>query len=168
MGILDAGTCKLSGRNPVKRIVAIILVVSALSLSLAAEPGLPPGKWWRRAEVAERLALTSEQQVRLDEVFRNNAKELVDLKAETEKRSIDLRGALEQQELNRTEVQTAAARVSEARGKLFEREVMMLVEMRSVLNGQQWARLRERLEGRGDQRPQRPGPQRRRPDRRPR
>jgi len=158
----------------VKRIIAVTLVVSALALALplAAEPGLPPGKWWRRPEVAERLALTSDQQNRLDEVFRINAKDLVDLKAEMEKRSIDLRSALEQDQLNRTEVQRAAARVSEARGKLFEREVMMLVEMRSVLNEQQWVRLRERLEDRRDQQPQRPGmqrqrPQRQRPQRRP-
>lgn len=154
-----------------KRTVGIILVISALTIPLAAEPGMPPGKWWRRAEVAERLALTSDQQLRLDEVFRNNAKDLIDLKGEMEKRSIDLRGELEQPELNRTEVQKAAARVSEARGRLFEREVMMLVEMRSVLNEQQWARMRQRLEGPGDQRPQqrpqRPGSQRRRPDRRP-
>lgn len=180
MGILDVVTCKLSGRNPVKRIIGIILVISALSLPLAAEPGMPPGRWWRHAEVAERLALTGDQQVRLDEVFRNNAKDLVDLKGEMEKRSIDLRATLEQPQLNRTEVQKAATRVSEARGKLFEREVMMLVEMRSVLNDQQWALLRDRLEGRGDQRsqrqrlegrgaqrPQRPGTQRR-PGRRPR
>lgn len=167
MGILDGTACKLSGRNPVKRTLVITLVISALTLPLVAQSGMPPGRWWRRAEVAERLALTGEQQTRLDEVFRNNAKELVDLKGEMEKRSIDLRSALEQSQLDRTEIQRAAARVSEARGKLFEREVMLLVEMRSVLNDQQWARLRQRLEGRRDQRPHGPGPQRRRPDHRP-
>lgn len=167
MGILDDLTCKLAGRNPVKRFMAIILVVSACSLSIGAEPGMPPGKWWRRAEVAQRLALTSDQQLRLDEVFRVNARDLVDLKADVEKRSIDLRSAFEQPQLDRADVQKAAAQVSEARGKLFEREVMMLVEMRSVLNDQQWARLRDRLQDRGDQRPKGPGSQRRRPDRRP-
>lgn len=152
-----------------KRLISLALVSSMLllALPLLAEPGLPPGKWWRRAEVVERLALTSDQQNRLDEVFRLNAKDLIDLKGEMEKRSIDLRSALEQDELNRAEVQRAAARVSEARGKLFEREVMMLVEMRSVLNDQQWARLRERLEDRREQRPQRPGLQRQRIPRRP-
>lgn len=168
MGILDDLICKLSGRNPVKRFMAIILVVSAFSLSIGAEPGMPPGKWWRRAEVAQRLGLTSDQQLRLDEVFRINARDLVDLKADVEKRSIDLRSAFEQPQLDRADVQKAAARVSEARGKLFEREVIMLVEMRSVLNDQQWAHLRDRLQDRGDQRPKRPGSQRRRPERRPR
>lgn len=169
MGILDDLPGKLLGRNPLKRIAAIFLVVSAFSLSLSAEQGMPPGKWWRRPEVARHLALTGDQQSRLDEVFRINAKDLVDLKGEMEKRRIDLRIALEQPQLNRTDVQRAAAQVSEARGKLFEREVMMLVEMRSVLNDQQWARIREqRLQGRSDQGPQRQRPQRRHPDRRPR
>jgi hypothetical protein len=58
-------------------------------------------------------------------------------------------------------VQRIAARLSEARGKLFEREVMMLVDMRGVLNDPQWMKMRTFLDRMQDERgrPNGPNPQ---------
>jgi hypothetical protein len=120
---------------------------------------MPPGKWWRRAEVAQRLGLTPEQQTRLDAVFHAAAEDLIDRKGEVEKSSLALRHEIDQPQINRQNLQRLAARVSEARGKLFEREVLMLADMRGVLNDQQWAQLRTHL----DRRPEMQEPKRRRP-----
>lgn len=129
------------------------IAVGALLLTAAvasAAEGLPPGKWWNRPEVVKKLALTGEQRTRLDEVFRTSAPTLIDLKGEVEKRSIDLRGQLDQEQLNRQAIQAAAARLNESRGKLFERELMMLVDMRGVLSPDQWNQFRDTLERRED------------------
>ena len=40
----------------------------------------------------------------------------------------------------------SAARLSDVQGKLFERELMMLVDMHSVLSNEQWSRLRTELD----------------------
>lgn len=126
-----------------KRIVAFAAVVM-MAGSMFGQ--LPPGKWWRRPEVAQRLQLTNEQQSRLDAVFAAAAPELVDRKADVEKLGIALRGELDQAEMNRASLQRIASQLSAARGKLFERELMMLVDMRAVLTEAQWSQLRERLE----------------------
>lgn len=135
------------------RIVVATIVALLLSGTVLAAD-LPPGKWWRRPEVAQRLDLSQEQQARLDGIFRDAANDLIDRRAEVEKLSIAMRGELDQQQLNRQNVLRTAARLSEARGRLFERELSMLVDMRSVLNDPQWDRLRTVIDRQREQRAQ--------------
>lgn len=124
--------------------IAAILIFGGIG---RAAEGLPGGKWWNRPEVVKKLALTKEQRSKLDNIFRASAPSLIDLKGEVEKRAIDLRAQLDQEELNRQAIQTAANRLNESRGKLFERELMMLVDMRGVLTAEQWSEFRDTLEG---------------------
>ena len=142
-------------------------VAAFMSAGSVMAADLPPGKWWRRPEVAQRLDLAPEQQDRLDAIFRSAADELIDRRADVEKAGLALRSELEQAQPNRQNVLKAAARLSEVRGRLFEREITMLMDMRGVLNDSQWNRLRAFLDRQGDQRPpmqqQRPPMQRRRP-----
>lgn len=132
-----------------KRLFAVILAATALPLMAQGGPGpgagMPPGKWWRRPNVVQRLQLTSEQQTRLDEVFERNGTTLIDLKASVEKAMLALRTELERPQLSREGVQRAAERVNAARGELFERELMMLVDMRGVLTADQWREVRDTL-----------------------
>ena len=124
------------------------LLAAALLILVAASAGaqLPPGKWWRRPEIAQQLGLTEEQQSRLDGIFRSSANDLIDLRGDVEKASIALRSELDQPQLNRANIQRVAAHLSDARGRLFERELMMLIDMRGVLTDPQWNRMRVELD----------------------
>lgn len=123
--------------------IAAALIIAA---GIAEAQQLPPGKWWRRAEVVQQLELTADQQERLDEVFRGAANDLIDAKAAVEKLQVALRGEIDRPQLRRTEIQRVAGELTAARGHLFERELMMLVDMRAVLNESQWNRLRQHLD----------------------
>jgi hypothetical protein len=138
---------------------AALAAVMLTGSVMAAE--LPPGKWWQRPEIAQRLGLSPEQQDRLDAIFRSAAEELIDRRGDVEKAGLALRGELDQQQPNRQSVLKAAARLSDVRGRLFQRELEMLMDMRAVLNDGQWNRLRAFLDRQADQ--QRPPMQRRRP-----
>ena len=135
----------------------IIVAFLAVLFATSAFAQLPPGKWWRRPEVAQRLELTEDQQSRLDGIFRGAANDLIDLKAELDKQSIALRGELDQPQLNRANIRQIAARLNEARSRKFERELMMLVDMRGVLNDMQWNQMRQAV----DRMPNRPMQQQR-------
>ena len=63
-----------------------------------------------------------------------------------EKANLALRSELDAAQLNRQNIQRQAARLSEARARLFERELMMLVDMRAVLTDTQWNQMRRELE----------------------
>ncbi|MFL6248436.1 MAG: hypothetical protein ACJ74H_20605 [Thermoanaerobaculia bacterium] len=150
------------------RVMFAVALVAATFLVEAQQ--LPPGKWWRREEVVRQLELTRDQQEKLDEVFRRAADDLIDAKANVDKLQIALRSELDRAHLRRQELQRLAAQLTQARGKLFEHELMMLADMRGILDQKQWTRLRthldrmqDRMRGpeRGNQ-PQRQ-PQRRRP-----
>lgn len=138
-------------------VIAVALVVFGLA---AQAQQLPPGKWWRRVEVVQELQLSSEQQERLDEIFRSAANELIDAKAAVDKLQIAVRGELDRPQVRRQELQRIGSQLSEARGKLFQRELMMLVDMRGVLDEQQWRRMRTRLDNHRERMPQQRMPQR--------
>lgn len=143
-----------------------ILIVAALFLAagIAQAQQMPPGKWWRREGIVQQLQLTNDQQERLDDIFTKAADGLIDARGDVEKLQVALRAEIERPQLRRAEVQRIAARLSEARGKQFEREVMMLVDMRGVLNDSQWTKMRTFLDRmqdeRGRPRPNAPNPQR--------
>ena len=124
-------------------LAALLMLVASAAL---AQINLPPGKWWRRAEVINFLSLSAEQQDRLEDVFSKSAAELIDLRGEVEKQSIALRAALDRPQLDREQVQRIAQRLNDARGRQFQRELMMLVDMRGVLTDPQWDRMRNLLD----------------------
>jgi Spy/CpxP family protein refolding chaperone len=125
----------------------ILFAFAALLMATGAlAQQLPPGKWWRRPEIVQTLNLSDEQQDRLEAIFRASATELIDLKAEVEKATIALRGELDRPQLDRVAIHRIASRLSEARGRLFDRELTMFVEMRGVLTEQQWNRMRNQLD----------------------
>jgi len=137
---------------------AILCAAFALLVTggLYAQP-LPHGQWWHRPDFAQNLGLTDEQKTRLDTIFRTSANDLIDLKGEVEKASVVVHGELDQPQISRDALHRAAARLSEAQGKLFDRELMMLVDMRGVLTNEQWSKLRSDLERpRGDHSMSRP------------
>jgi hypothetical protein len=138
----------------VKRRIALLLTAIAfIAGSALAQAQLPPGKWWRRPEIVQSLGLSEDQQNRLETVFRGSANDLIDIKAQVDKANIALRGELDQPQLNRQVIQRDAARLSEARAHLFERELMMLVDMRAVLTDVQWSKMRRDLDSMNVQRP---------------
>lgn len=140
--------------------IALLMLLGAGTLAAA---DLPPGKWWRRPEVAKQINLTEDQKSRLDQVFNAAAPDLVDLRAEMEKSNIVLRNELDVAQPNRQNVLKAADRVNAARGRLFAREIALLVDLRAVLSTDQWTKLRNELDRRNamDERDGRGGQMRR-------
>lgn len=135
----------------------IFLAAVVLVLTTSVLGQLPPGKWWRRPEIIQVLNLGDEQQEKLETIFRNASGDLIDLRGEVEKQNIALRGDLDQAQLDRAAIRRDAQKLSDARGRLFERELTMLTDMRAVLNDAQWNRMRsgllERLGNAQQQRP---------------
>lgn len=135
-----------------KRLLLAALVLVFTTSAFAQN--LPPGKWWRRPEIVQSLNLAEEQQNKLETIFRLASSDLIDLRGEVEKQNINLRGDLDQSQLDRAAIRRDAQRLSDARTRLFERELMMLVDMRAVLNDSQWDRMRSQLDRFGAQQQQ--------------
>jgi Spy/CpxP family protein refolding chaperone len=139
---------------------AAIVAASLWSLPAPAQMiEMPGGKWWKRPAVVETLKLTAEQQERLDEVFAKNRRAFVDLKADVERRTIDLEDLLAAKDVDPKKVGAASEALEQARGRLGKARTMMVVDMRAVLTEAQWKQI---LDRRDQWRAEREGEMRRR------
>ncbi len=125
---------------------ALIAIAVIACAAMAQGQGMPPGKWWQRPEIIQELQLTNDQQDRLDEIFRGAANDLIDARATVDKLHVAIRGELDRPQVRKPELMRLADQLSDARGKLFARELEMLIDMRAVLNPQQWAKMRRHLD----------------------
>jgi Spy/CpxP family protein refolding chaperone len=125
--------------------VAALLAASLLGLPAAAQMvEMPGGKWWKRPAIVEGLKLTAEQQERLDEVFAKNRRAFVDLKADVERRTIDLEDLLLAKDVDPKKVAAASDALEQARGRLGKARTMMVVDMRGILTEAQWKQIVDR------------------------
>lgn len=132
-----------------KRRFLLAAAAALVTTTLFAQgPQFPPGKWWNQPEVLRTLALTPEQRTRLETIFREAANELIDARADVEKANVALRAELDQAQVNRANLQRVARQLSEARARLFEREVLMFADMRAVLTPTQWQQFRSAMDER--------------------
>ncbi|MFP5246741.1 MAG: Spy/CpxP family protein refolding chaperone [Thermoanaerobaculia bacterium] len=144
-----------------KRGFVLVAIICFAVIADAQQPQLPRGRWWRQEGVVKRLQLTDAQQKKLDDIAEKSGDVLRDARDEVEKLQLELRQALDRPQSRAADVQRLAAQLGAARSRFFEREVALLLEIRGVLNAQQWSTLRQRMVDR----PQPDGP---RPPRQPR
>jgi len=109
------------------------------------------GKFWKRPKIRTELKLTDDQVRDFEEIFLRNRKALIDLKADVEKKQLDLDEAISD---NRSDDKKLAAQVDvveQARGRLGKARAMMMIEMRRVLSPEQRERLEQLRAERDDQ-----------------
>ena len=125
----------------------VLSFVACLALPAAAQmPDVPMGKWWKRPRIVESLALTADQQEKLDAVFSRNRRSFIDLKADVEKRQLDLEELLTKKGTDSKKISDATDALEQARGRLGKARTMMIVEMKGILSDEQWKKILEARE----------------------
>lgn len=124
----------------------LLALALAAGSALAQMPEVPLGNWWKRPRVVEQLRLTPDQQQRLDDVFAKKRRSFIDLKADVERRSLDVEELLAKKDADPKRVATAVDALEEAKGRLGRARTMMIVEMKNVLTADQWQTILERRE----------------------
>jgi Spy/CpxP family protein refolding chaperone len=135
--------------HAVRRLAAILLVAfaSVLAWSAAAQmPESPPGKWWKRPRIAQMLTLTVEQQAKLDDIFSRRRREFVDLKADVERRQIDVEELVAKKDSDPKKVSASVDALEQSRLKLRKAATMMFLEQKDVLSAGQWQQILDRRE----------------------
>ena len=157
-------------------VLAALVLMAAAAPAFAQAPEVPLGKWWKRPRIVEQLKIKPEQQERLDEIFAKNRRPFIDLKADVDRRSVDLEELLSKKESEPAKIAAATDALEQAKGRLGKARMMMIVDMKGVLSDEQWQRIlelrdewrRQRAEERRGARPfSQKGPLRGPADRRP-
>jgi Spy/CpxP family protein refolding chaperone len=156
----------------VRKPAAILSLVAAAALARPASaqmPEAPPGKWWKRPVIARLLELSPEQLDKLEDIFAKRRREFVDLKADVERRQIDVEELVAKKDSDPKKVASSVDALEQSRLKLRKAATMMFLEQKDVLSAAQWKQILERRDqwrrerqmerhgARGEAGPERPG-----------
>ena len=97
--------------------VLSLLSAAALTsgLAMAQMSDVPIGKWWKRPAVVKTLDLTAEQQDKLDQILQKNRREFVDLKADIEKKQLDVEDLMAKKDSDPKKVEAAVDALGQSR-----------------------------------------------------
>ena len=119
---------------------------------------LPPGRWWKDAEVVKTIGLSDAQVQKIEQVFQDSRMKLVDIHANLQKEEIKLEPLLEADNPDESAVLSAIDRITAARAALEKANAHMAFAIRRVLTPEQWKKLRALRPGRGHFPPPMGGP----------
>ncbi|HZR29652.1 MAG TPA: Spy/CpxP family protein refolding chaperone [Terriglobales bacterium] len=103
--------------------------------------GMPPGKWWKNAEIVQQLQVSDDQLQRLEKIFQDHRLRLIDLHASLEKEEAVLEPLTEADNPDESQVDSQIDKVAMARAELEKANTRMLLELRKVLTPDQWKKL---------------------------
>jgi len=122
---------------------AVFLLAAGYLGAQARLSDLPPGKWWTNRGVVRELALTPEQQEKIEILWMQNRKGFIDLKAEVDKMHLDLSDVISKEVVDETAALSAFDRVQAARLKLERATFLMRIQVKNGLTAEQQRRLEE-------------------------
>ncbi len=106
----------------------------------ALMPG-PPGRWWDNPQMAQRLALNSDQQKKMDDIFQQNRIRLIDLNATLQKEEVTLEPLMTADQPDEPKILAQIDKVVQARAELEKANARFLLGIRRVLTSDQWKKL---------------------------
>jgi protein CpxP len=132
--------------------LALAFVWAGSLTAQVPQPSSPPmertlrgglsGRWWKNPDVAQRLALTPDQQKKMDDIFQQNRLKLIDLTAALDKEEALLEPLVEADPPDAGKVRSQIERIAQARAELEKANANMLLGIRLVLTQDQWKSLR--------------------------
>lgn len=115
----------------------LFIIVGLGSMALA----LPPGRWWQQPKLQEELDLSPEQVDRIDRLHRDGREQLIDLRADLEKKRLRFQDAMEKDPFDAEGARRAQASVLEAETALQRAAGEIDITIRSILTRAQYRRL---------------------------
>jgi len=123
--------------------VGFMLAAAGLLCGQMNLPGFPPGKWWKERAAVEELHLTAEQQGKIESIWMENRRRLIDLKADLDRKQLDLSDVLGQSTVDEPAAVKAFEAVQLARLAIEKTTFSMRVRTKNVLSAEQQQKLEE-------------------------
>jgi len=135
--------------------LAIIIALCVLTLSGTAMAGnsgngptIPGGKWWRMPMLTQKLNVTVEEQGKLDSLFVQNRRQMIDLKSSVSKEVLELEEALDKKLFDDAECMDRFKKLQTARANLAAERFKYLLEVRKLLGNERYQQLKAKFQER--------------------
>jgi Spy/CpxP family protein refolding chaperone len=123
-------------------IASCLLLVPVFAPAVVAQSE-PSGKWWHDPGIQAELKLKDKEIKRLDRLFKNSRRRLIDLKTKVEKAQFEYQNLMEAEPLDEAAVNRQFAKLENARSQLASERSRFLVEVRKILGHNRFQRLKQ-------------------------
>jgi len=101
----------------------------------------PPGIWWHNPDLIQKLTLTPDQQKKMDDILQQSKLQLIDLRAAVEKQEVLMEPMLAANPPDTNKILAQIDHTAQARAELEKANAKMLLGIRNVLTPDQWTKL---------------------------
>ena len=157
-------------------LLALVFVFAFSGVSMAKKRGLegrapgpgkgdimPPGKWWKSPQVADKLRLTQEEKEKLDTMFLEHRHQMIDLDANVAKERLELEYLLDSSNFDSAACMERFKKLQEAHVNAATERFKFLVQVRQLLGLERFQQLKAEFQKhrkkkrQSGRRPSRPG-----------
>jgi Spy/CpxP family protein refolding chaperone len=119
------------------------LVLVLILSSPAMGQTMPSGKWWKDPDIVKQLNLTSGEVKKLDKLFVQTRRRLIDLKNRVEKEQFEYQTLMESPKLDESAVNRQLVKLEDARSDLNAERSRFLVGVRKILGRDRFQKLKQ-------------------------
>jgi len=124
-------------------VLAIIGVTSFFLPNLLAFKGpMVGGKWWYRPAVKEKLQLTPDQINKINKIWMEHRKRIIDIRSDLEKCYLDLENLMSQPMVDTQDAYKLAERLGQLHARKIEERIKMTIDIRKELSIEQFEKLK--------------------------
>jgi Spy/CpxP family protein refolding chaperone len=100
------------------------------------------GKWWLRPAIKDKLQLTLDQTEKINKLWIEHRKRIIDTKGEIEKTYLDLESLMDQPTVDKQEAYRLAERLGQLVAQQTEQRIKMTIDIRQELSVEQFEKLK--------------------------
>jgi Spy/CpxP family protein refolding chaperone len=107
--------------------------------------GVPRGKWWKMPQAAERLNLTDEEKEKLDRLFLEHRRRMIDLRSEMQKERLELEHLLDSTSFDSAASMARFMKVQGAQKDIAVERFRFLLGVREILGLDRFQQLKAQV-----------------------
>lgn len=135
-----------------KLFLCIFIVLIALTSAAFARDNAPGGKWWHDSLTSKKLNLNEKEIQKLDAIFTESMRRMIDLKSAVEKERFELRNLLENNIGNDAAIREQFKNLEKARSTIAFERLQFLIKVREILGIKRFRELSASSENSGKER----------------
>ena len=135
-----------------KLFLCIFIILIALTSNAFGRDGAFGGKWWHDSLISKKLNLTEQESQKIDALFVESMRRMIDLKSAVEKERFELRNLLENKTGNDSAVKEQFKNLEKARSAIALERLQFLIKIREILGIKRFRELSSSSESSGKDR----------------
>jgi len=120
----------------------ILLALFLFTPLISTAQDVPAGKWWYNPQIQKNLNLSQNDIGKLDKLFADSRRKLIQLKSEVEREQFELDQLLSKKKVDDAEVKKQFQKLEQARKKLANERLDFVIGVRNILGADRFQQLK--------------------------